>query len=358
MSHRQRQSRRRRRRGGRNKLLLALGVLAITCVIAVLSLAGYVLAIAATGPDLSELKPTDKGQSSVIFASDGSRLGYVQSDTVRTVIPWSEIPADMRLATVAIEDERFYKHEGVDYNAIIRAGIRNLESGDTVQGGSTITQQLVRALYIKDPQRTFERKIREAKLASELEEERSKTWILHHYLNDIPYGTVGGRTAIGIEAAAVIFFAKHARDLSLAESATLAGLPQAPSQYNPFRNPAAALERRNEVLEQMADNRFISQAEAEAAAQSPLGVEHGRRYSVRREPYFFDFVQEQLIEKYGVGVFRRGGLKVHTTIEPDLQDAARQAIAGQLPYPDDPSSAIVSIDPSNGYIRAMASSGT
>jgi penicillin-binding protein 1A len=358
MSHRQRQSRRRRRRGGRSKLLLALGVLLITLAIAVLSVAGYVLAVAATAPDLGELRPTDKGQSSVIFASDGSRLGYVQSDVARTVIPWSAIPPVLRQATVAIEDERFYKHEGVDYNAILRAGVRNLESGENLQGGSTITQQLVRALYIKDPKRTFTRKIREAKLASELEEKRSKTWILHHYLNDIPYGTVGGRTAIGAEAAAVTFFAKHARDLNLAESATLAGLPQAPSQYNPFRNPTAALERRNEVLENMAENGFVSRDEADAAAQSPLGVKHGTRYSTRREPYFFDFVQEQLIEKYGVGVFRRGGLKVHTTIEPDLQDAARQAIAGQLPYPEDPSSAIVSIDPSNGYIRAMASSGT
>jgi penicillin-binding protein 1A len=282
----------------------------------------------------------------------------VQADVVRTVIPWSRIPTVLRRATVAIEDERFYEHKGVDYNAIVRAGVRNLESGENLQGGSTITQQLVRALYIKDPQRNLPRKIREAKLASELEEERSKTWILHHYLNDIPYGTVGGRTAIGIEAAAVVFFSKHAEDLTLPEAATLAGLPQAPSQYNPFRNPTAALERRNEVIERMAENGFISRSEADAAAQSPLGVKHGTRYSTRREPYFFDFVQEQLIQKYGVGVFRRGGLKIHTTIDPDLQDAARKAIAGQLPYATDPSSAIVTIDPSNGYIRAMASSGT
>jgi penicillin-binding protein 1A len=327
-------------------------------MIAVLSLAGYVLAIAATAPDLDELKPSDKGQSSAIFAADGSRLGYVQSDVVRTVIPWAQIPTVLRRATVAIEDERFYKHEGVDYNAIIRAGVRNLESGENLQGGSTITQQLVRALYIKDPQRNLNRKIREAKLASELEEEHSKTWILHNYLNDIPYGTVGGRTAIGAEAAAVVFFSKHADELTLPEAATLAGLPQAPSQYNPFRNPTAALERRNEVLEQMVDNGYISRGEADAAAQSPLGVKHGTRYTRRREPYFFDYVQDQLIEKYGVGVFRRGGLKVHTTIYPKLQDAARQAIQGQLPYPEDPSSAVVSIDPSSGYIRAMASSGT
>ena len=119
--------------------------------------------------------------------------------------------------------------------------MKNLESGKTVQGGSTITQQLVRALYIKDPQRNVQRKIREAKLASELEKKHSKTWILKNYLNDVPFGTVDGRTAIGIEAAAETFFNKHARELTLPEAALLAGLPQAPSQYNPFRNPRAAL---------------------------------------------------------------------------------------------------------------------
>ena len=122
----------------------------------------------------------------------------------------------MRQAVVAIEDERFYSHKGVDYGGIVRAGVKNLESGKTTQGGSTITQQLVRALYIKDPERNVQRKIREAKLASELEKKHSKTWILKNYLNDVPFGTVEGRTAIGIEAAAETFFNKHARELDAA----------------------------------------------------------------------------------------------------------------------------------------------
>ena len=134
-----------------------------------------------------------------------------------------------------------------------------------MQGGSTLTQQLVRALYIKDPKRNFARKIREAKLASELEEKHSKTWILDNYLNSVPYGTVEGRTAIGAEAAAVTFFDKHAKKLDLDESALLAGLTQAPSQYNPFRNPQAAIERRNEVLEKMLDNGYITAGEYEEA---------------------------------------------------------------------------------------------
>src|SRR5215213_6786271 len=358
MTYRQRKSRRRRRGGVRSRMLLALGVLATIAVIGVLSLAGYVLAIASTAPDLSELKPEDKGQISVVYAADGSRLGFVQSDILRRVIPWTEVPVDLRRASVAIEDERFYKHQGVDVNAIVRAGIKNLESGETVQGGSTITQQLVRALYIKDPKRNFARKIREAKLASELEDEHSKTSILENYLNSVPYGTVEGRTAIGAEAAAVTFFDKHAKKLDLAESALLAGLTQAPSQYNPFRNPQAAIERRNEVLKKMVENGYIDPAEYEDAAGQELHLKQGRRYVQRREPYFFDYVQEQLIERYGVGVVRRGGLRIHTTIDPKMQDEARTAINSYYADPAGPSSAIVAVDPANGKIRAMASSGT
>jgi penicillin-binding protein 1A len=358
MTHRQRKSRRRRHGGARSKILLSLGVVGLLCAIGVLSVAGYVLAVAATGPNLTELKPNDKGATSVIYAADGSRLGYVQSDEIRTPIAWHHMTREMRNATVAIEDERFYKHKGVDYGAIVRAGVKNLESGETVQGGSTITQQLVRSLYIKDPKRNFARKIREAKLASELEKEHSKSWILKNYLNSVPYGTVGGRTAIGAEAAAETFFNRHAKDLTLSQAALLAGMPQAPSEYNPFRNPTAALERRNEVLKSMVDNGFLSPARGERASQARLGLKHGTRYTHRREPYFFDYVQDQLIEHYGVGVYRRGGLKVYTTVVPELQNAARQAITGELASYAGPSSAIVSIDPANGYIRAMASSGT
>ncbi len=358
MSHRQRKYRRRPRHGVRSRILLAAGVIATVAVIAVLSVAGYVFAVAAGAPDLNELKPDDKGQLSVVYAADGSKLGFIQSDTLRRVRPWSEIPVGLRRATVAIEDERFYEHDGVDINAIVRAGIANLESGETVQGGSTITQQLVRALYIKDPKRNFKRKIREAKLASELEKKRSKTWILKEYLNSVPYGTVNGRTAIGVEAAAVTFFDKHVSRLKLYQSALLAGLPQAPSQYNPFRNPQAAIERRNDVLEKMVENGYITRDEYERAASRGLGLKLGQRYVQRREPYFFDYVQEKLIERYGLGPVRAGGLRIHTTIDPVMQDQAREAINSYYGDPAGPSSAIVAVDPRNGKIRAMASSGT
>ena len=156
-------------------VLTVTGLLAALCALTVV---GYVAAVAATAPGLEELKPLDKGESSVIYASDGSRLGYVQSDEVRTPVGWDDMPKGLRNAVVAIEDENFWRHGGVDYAAIVRAGVSNISSGRTVQGGSTITQQLARSLYIKDADRSFERKIREAKLASELEKRRSKRWVL------------------------------------------------------------------------------------------------------------------------------------------------------------------------------------
>src|SRR3954453_1401348 len=359
MTHRQRQARRRRHKARpRNWILLGLAVLAAGVGISALAGVGYVLAAAGTAPNVDDLKPIDKGASSEIFAANGRRLGYVQSSTIRTPVTWEDMPPVLRNATVAIEDERFYHHGGVDYESIVRAAFRDVTSGKKLQGGSTITQQLVRNLYIRSPQPDLKRKIREAKMASELEKSHSKAWILHEYLNDVPYGTVDGKTAIGAEAAAQTYFSKHGQELTLDEAALIAGLPQAPSIYNPFQNPGGALARRNDVLQRMYKNGYISAQQEQQAASAPLHLDPGTLYTKRHEPYFFDFVQEQLIQRYGVNVFRQGGLKVHTTVEPDLQEAARNAIAGQLNLPTDPSSAIVTIDPSNGHVLAMASSGT
>ena len=358
MTYRQRKDRKRRGKGriGR-RLLLAFAVVVTVALIGAASVVGYIASIAASAPDINDLKPIDKGAVSEIFAADGSRLGYVQSSEIRTPITWDDMPVSLRQATVAIEDKRFYEHGGVDYEGVIRAGWKNLTSGKTVQGGSTITQQLVRALYIKDPKRDFKRKIREAKMASELEQQHSKRWILENYLNDVPYGTVQGRTAIGVEAASLTYFGRHAKDLNLVQSALLAGLPQAPSQYNPFQNERAAFGRRNEVLKAMADNGYITEADAADAMTRPIRLHPTNRFNTRREPYFFDYVQDQLIQKYGVGVYRKGGLKIYTTIDPKLQEEGRAAINGKLYLKGDPSSAIVTIDPATGYIKAMASSG-
>ena len=358
MSYRKRKQRRHSHNGrGRVVLVVILGLIA-SVVIAALAAVGYVIAIANSAPDISKLQPIDKGSTSIIYAADGSRLGYVQSDTIRTPITWVDMPPVLRQATVAIEDRRFYQHGGVDLAGIARAAIKDVTTGKPLQGGSTITQQLVRNLYIKDPKRDLTRKIREAKMADDLEKLHTKQWILQEYLNDVPYGTVDGQTAVGIEAAARIFFSRHAKDLTLDQAALLAGLPQAPSQFNPLREPGLALQRRNEVLQAMVKSHFISQDEGAAAMEKPLGLQRSNVYTRRREPYVFDYVQDQLIQHYGVNVFRRGGLRVYTTVDPRLQEDGRRAIAGQLNQPGDPSSAVVSIDPHTGYIRAMASSGT
>lgn len=361
MTHYQRKQRRRGTRGrgkARNTVLIGLGVLLAALGIGAASVLGYVISIAATTPSIDELKPINKGQTSSVYAADGRLLGYVRSSIIRQPIVQDQMPQDVRNATVSIEDARFYKHHGVDYEGIVRAAVKNLENHKTLQGGSTITQQLVRALYIKDPTRNFKRKVREAKLASQLEDEHNKAWILTSYLNNVPYGTVNGETAVGIEAASEIFFSKHAKNLTLDQAAVLAGLPQAPSEYNPFKNPQAAIARRNEVLRAMVKQRYISASDAQAAMNKPLQLRAGNKYFRRAEPYFFDYVSEILIQKYGLNTYRRGGLKVYTTIDPKLQETARKSITGVLNQPDDPSSAIVAIDPRNGYIRAMASSGS
>src|SRR6476469_238879 len=266
MTHYQRKQRRHKKRGGhskaRNSVLIGLGVVIAVAAIGVASVVGYVISIAATTPNIDELKPADKGQTSAVYAANGRLLGYVRSSIIRQPVVEDDMPTDVRNATVAIEDSRFYKHHGVDFEGVVRAAVKNLEKGKTLPCGSTITQQLVRSLYIKDPTRDFKRKVREAKMASELEDEHPKHWILPSYLNNVPYGTVRGETAVGLEAASEIFYSKHAKDLTLEEAALLAGLPQAPSEYNPFKNPSAALARRNQVLRSMAKNHYISQSDA------------------------------------------------------------------------------------------------
>ncbi len=322
------------------------------------SVVGYIVVVASDAPDIQELRPVDQGASSEVFASNGRRLGFIENDEVRQPVATAELPTSLKQATIAIEDQRFYKHKGVDYEGVVRAAIKNLRSGETVQGGSTLTMQLVRNIYPIGRKRDFKRKIKEAKLAQELEDQHPKVWILTNYLNSVPYGTVGGRTAIGAEAAARVFFDKPASKLTLPEAATLAGLPQAPSLYNPFRDPRAALSRRNDVLRRMKKLHMISDAEYQQAAAAPLGARSNDYYFSKRESYFFDYVKEQLIERYGLETVRKGGLRIYTTIDLGKQKAARAAMKGQLPYQDDPSSAIVSIDPRNGYIRAMASSSS
>jgi penicillin-binding protein 1A len=329
-------------------------VVLVLAALAGLSAVGYVVSIAASAPPLDSLKPRELGSQSEVRAADGTRLGFIQSNELRRPVEGSRIPKTLKDATVAIEDERYYRHKGVDYPGIVRAAVKNLSSHKTVQGGSTITMQLIRNLYITK-ERTYQRKIREAKLAEELENERDKEWILDEYLNTVPFGTLGGQTAVGVQAASRVYFGKSVENLKLHEAALLAGLPQAPSTYSPVRAPEKAEARRNEVLAKMADLKMIKPETAQAAMKRGLGVNPSRYFTGRRESFFFDYVKDELIKEYGAKTVRKGGLRVDTTIDLKKQQAARAAINGRLAGIG-PSSAIVTIDPKNGYIKAMASS--
>jgi len=365
MSRRERQRRRRRSKGGPARiLLLTFGVICTIGLLAVAAAVGWVVSVANSGPTIDELKPKDPGSASEVLAADGTRLGFITTDILRVPIRSTRIPQRMRDATVAIEDRRFFEHQGVDFEGVVRAAIRNLESKKDVQGGSTLTMQLVRNLYTKNTTRTgiegYKRKIREAKLAEELENEhpgrRGKRWILNQYLNNVPYGTVGGQTAVGVQAAARVFFGKTAKELTLAQAALLAGLPQAPSLYNPFVNPDQARARRDAVLRAMADQGYITSAQAQHATAQGLGVKRASvgYFAKRRESYFFDYVRQQLIDEYGVDRVRAGGMRIYTTLDLKMQQAARQSLDNALGGTDR-SGAIVSIDPRNGEIKAMAS---
>ncbi len=338
----------------RNKALLGVLLVLVAVGIAGLGAVGYVVSVAASAPPLSSLKERDPGSNSEVLAADGSRLGFIQASELRLPAESEEFPKVLKDATVAIEDRRFYQHEGIDYEGIVRAGVQNLVNQKTVQGGSTITMQLARNLYITK-ERTYERKIREAKVAEEIENEHSKEWILSKYLNTVPYGTVGGQSAIGAKAAARIYFNKRLGQLTLREAALLAGLPQAPSLYSPLRSRGAATARRNDVLREMARSRMISPELAERTMRRDLGLDPSTYFTRRRESYFFDYVKDELLKEYGAQTVRLGGLEVRTTVDLKKQQQAREAIESQLGDVG-PSSAIVTIDPKNGYIEAMASS--
>ena len=304
---------------------------------------------------LSELRPVSTGPqggpaNTFVYAANGSLLGSIPAEKNRQPVALSQMSPWMAKATVAIEDRRFYKHGGVDYKGIVRAAIRDLRAGKVVQGGSTITQQLVRNLYISR-QRTFKRKIKEACLAIKLARNKSKDWILGSYMNAVYYGN----HAYGIEAAAQTYFSRRARTLTLDQSALLAGLPQAPSVFDPIHRPLDALERRDEVLRAMLENGVLTRRQfASAIADRDLHLVPGKLYTRIREPYFFSYVRDQLIAEYGANTVRTGGLKVYTTIDPRLQAAARRAIVDTLSSRTDPASALVSIDPATGAIKAMA----
>src|ERR1700722_8281597 len=244
MSRQARQRRRRRNRSGPSRFVfIGLGGMAGAIVIAVIVAGGYVFSVAQSAPRLGSLKTGRAGATSQVYAANGTRLGSIQSDVLRSPITTTQMPRLLRDATVAIEDQRFYQNNGVDLTGIFRSAVKDVLHGQALKGASTITMQLMRNLYLGSDTHTFKQKVDEAKLAIEYNKHHSKRSILTDYLNSVTYGTVGGQTALGVEAAARIFFNKSPYHLDPHHAALLAGLPQAPSEYNPFLYPQAARQR-------------------------------------------------------------------------------------------------------------------
>jgi penicillin-binding protein 1A len=338
MRRRSKRSREKAKKRRKLKGVLGLGIAAGVLALVGLSFGGaYAFSSSCS---LSSLTPVGIGQNSFVYAADNSLLGAIPAEKNRQPVADTRISPWVPRATVAIEDRRFYSHGGIDPQGIIRALWQDISHGKVVQGGSTITRE-----------RTIQRKLKEACLSIKLSDRWSKAKILNAYENQVYYGN----HAYGIEAAAQTYFSKPAAQLTLAESALLAGLPQAPSDFDPFHAPDKALARRDDVLRAMLANLDITRAQfAQAVAQRNLHLKAGRLYTRIREPYFFSYVRDQLIAQYGAATVRSGGLEVFTTIDPRFQDAARSAISATLNQKNDPAAALVAINPGNGAIRAMA----
>jgi penicillin-binding protein 1A len=347
---RRRRQRRHVRSTRRVRIVLFGAAFALILAVAVAALAFGGAAAFQASCDLAALRPATLGHNSFVYAADGSRLGSIPSERNRQPVPLDAVSPWLRRATVAIEDRRFFEHGGVDYEGIARALLADLRAGRVVEGGSTITQQLVRVLYIPKHRVTVGRKLKEACLAIKLSRAWSKNRILKTYLNHVFYGN----RAYGVEAAAQTYFGQPARKLGLRQSALLAGLTQAPSLYDPFRFPRRARARRNEALRAMLENHDITTREyRRAVRRRSLGLRPGTLYTKIREPYFFSFVHQQLVARYGERRVESGGLSVYTTIYPKWQKLAERAIRRTLYFRTDPAAAVVAIDPRDGAIRAM-----
>ncbi len=340
-----------RRKPRPRRLRRFLIVFAVTVALALVALTGYGASVYyGASCNLAALKPVQQGNNSLVYGQNGSLVGVLPAVENRTAVPRSAISPWMPKATVAIEDRRFYHEGGVDPIGILRALVADVRAGHIVEGGSTITQELVRNLYLSQ-QQTVQRKVVEACLAVKLARAWSKDKILTAYLNDVYYGA----HAYGIEAAAETYFSVPARRLTLEQAALLAGLPQAPSLYDPLHNPTAALARRDDVLRALRATGEIGKAQFAAAIRDrSLRLRPSPAYTGSNEPYFVGYVEDALQQAYGAATVRAGGLKIYTTIESRLQRAAAAALTSVLDRGSDPAGAIVSLDPQTGAVRAMA----
>jgi len=352
-----RHARERRLRRRHRSVLSILAMLVAAIVVLVLAAAALTgRAILDSSCSLNDLRPLSLGSNSFLYNANGRLLGVVPSATNRQPLPLSKMSPWLPEATVAIEDARFWQHGALDYHGIIRAFYDDLTSGQIVQGGSTLTQQLVRNLYIGDPQKTFKRKIKEACLADNLFTRmqdkygaNARKQLLAAYLNEVFYG----HHSYGVEAASETYFSRSASKLNLSQAALIAGLPQAPTNYDPLAHPRPARGRRDEVLRAMFKNGYITREEFRKARKSPLGLKAGHLYTRLHQPNFFGWAMQQLAARYGQRQVERGGLRVRTTLDPRLQALALHAASSILHTSTDPATAIVAIDPSTGAVKAM-----
>jgi 1A family penicillin-binding protein len=310
-------------------------------------------------PSVAALPERPVFKTTEILDRQGNTLFEVfdQQAGKRTVVSLAEMPAYLINATIATEDADFFTNPGIDLRGIARAAREGLEAGRVVGGGSTITQQLVKNVLIPPEERyeiNFGRKLREAVLAFQLSRTYSKEQILEMYLNEIYYGNL----AYGVEAAAHIYFGKTAQELNLAESAMLAGLPQLPAVYDPFKDPAAANRRQGQVLDLMVRHGYIDTATAEQAKAEPLQYTTPNSDRIVA-PHFVMYVRDLLAQKYGQRALFQAGLRVYTTLDPDTQRIAEEVVAKHVPTlarQDARNAGLVALDPRTGEILAMVGS--
>ncbi len=349
MSYNSRQRRERRGSFPHARAIVALALLILLAMSPAISRAWN--SVSETLPSLDKEDEYQATNDTLIFDSSPTPhlIAVLNTGENRMILRPEEIPEQMKQALVVIEDDRFYDHQGVDPVGMARAILTNFTEGKLAEGGSTITQQYIKNTYVSnDP--TVNRKLKEAIYAYELEQRWDKDRIISEYLNTIYFGS----GAYGLQVASMTYFNKPAGLLTLPEAALLAAIPKSPVQYSPFNEPDAARERRNLVLAKMLLHGMIDQDEYDAAIAAPLPAapfKIGPESNVA--PYFVEYIKEQLIARFGTRTTFEGGLRVYTTLDLDKQAAAEASIGGVLNQPGDPSAALVSLEPSTGYIRAM-----
>ncbi len=337
-------------------MLIISGTLVLMFVLAIL-FSAFVFVATATHklPDFRSEKLWSRAQTTKVYDNNDNLITDFYVEQNRIVVPLNKISKNMQNAVIAIEDQRFYDHEGVDWKAIGRALIADIKQGRIVQGGSTLTQQLVKNTLV-DTEQTVQRKIREAVLAYQIESKYSKKEILQSYLNTIYFG----HSAYGVETAAQTFFGKASKDLTIAESSLLAGVIRSPNAFSPYADPTSAKRRRDMVIAMMSKQKLITVAQTNEALDAPIQLRPLEKGDYPY-PYFVEHVKQLMLtdSNFGSTVSERannlfqGGLRIYTTIDPDMQTIAEDAVWSTLDLPGDPSGSIVAIEPSTGYIRAM-----